>query len=91
MTCIYFNFVTFFSREYDVPLLQCTDSKVTISNGEAREEYMFNNVFNNTNACTNDQRVIYDTMAKPLLDHAMSGYNVCLFAYGQTGSGKTYT
>lgn len=25
------------------------------------------------------------------LNHALEGYNVCVFAYGQTGSGKSYT
>ena len=38
-----------------------------------------------------DQSFVYETMAKPLLSHAMQGYNVCLFAYGQTGSGKSFT
>ncbi|KAI9220594.1 P-loop containing nucleoside triphosphate hydrolase protein, partial [Blastocladiella britannica] len=37
------------------------------------------------------QRRVYDAVARPLLDHAFDGYNVCLFAYGQTGSGKSYT
>lgn len=26
-----------------------------------------------------------------MLEHAFSGYNVCILAYGQTGSGKSYT
>jgi len=26
-----------------------------------------------------------------MLEHALEGYNVCIFAYGQTGSGKSYT
>ena len=26
-----------------------------------------------------------------MLEHALEGYNVCLFAYGQTGAGKSYT
>ncbi|ORZ37617.1 hypothetical protein BCR44DRAFT_28011 [Catenaria anguillulae PL171] len=38
-----------------------------------------------------DQQTVFDVVAKPLLEHAFEGYNVCLFAYGQTGSGKTYT
>ncbi|CAL4061365.1 unnamed protein product, partial [Meganyctiphanes norvegica] len=37
------------------------------------------------------QETVYNTIAKPLLDKALEGYNVCLFAYGQTGSGKSYT
>ena len=30
-------------------------------------------------------------MGIEMLEHAMSGYNVCIFAYGQTGAGKSYT
>jgi len=26
-----------------------------------------------------------------MLQHAIEGYNVCIFAYGQTGAGKSYT
>lgn len=37
------------------------------------------------------QPTIFDNIAKPLIDHALEGYNATLFAYGQTGSGKTYT
>ena len=37
------------------------------------------------------QAEIYRTMAQPLVDSLLGGYNVCLFGYGQTGSGKTYT
>ena len=29
--------------------------------------------------------------AKPMVQNAVDGFNVCLFAYGQTGSGKTFT
>lgn len=38
-----------------------------------------------------DQKIIYEELAKPLVDSAFEGYNICLFAYGQTGSGKTYS
>ncbi len=30
-------------------------------------------------------------MGVEALEHALEGYNVCIFAYGQTGSGKSYT
>lgn len=33
----------------------------------------------------------YETLGRPLLLHALEGYNSTLMAYGQTGSGKTYT
>lgn len=38
-----------------------------------------------------DQQLVYDILAKPLVDSAFEGYNICLFAYGQTGSGKSYS
>ncbi|OMJ09554.1 Kinesin-like protein KIF1B [Smittium culicis] len=34
---------------------------------------------------------VYNSVAKPLLEHAFLGYNISIFAYGQSGSGKTYT
>lgn len=34
---------------------------------------------------------IYDELAAPLVDLALSGGTGTLFAYGQTGSGKTFT
>eukprot|EP00108_Taenia_solium_P012138 TsM_000000800 transcript=TsM_000000800 gene=TsM_000000800 len=37
------------------------------------------------------QSKIYAEMGVEALDHALEGYNVCVFAYGQTGSGKSYT
>lgn len=37
------------------------------------------------------QQMVYETLAKPLLERAFEGFNTCLFAYGQTGSGKSYT
>lgn len=38
-----------------------------------------------------EQQQIFDTVASPLIEHALNGYNATLFAYGQTGSGKTFT
>lgn len=37
------------------------------------------------------QQIVYEKLAKPLLERAFEGFNTCLFAYGQTGSGKSYT
>ncbi|KAA0195139.1 Kinesin protein [Fasciolopsis buskii] len=38
-----------------------------------------------------DQCRVYEDLGVQALDHAIKGYNVCIFAYGQTGSGKSYT
>lgn len=37
------------------------------------------------------QEMVYEDVARPLLQHALEGYNSTLLAYGATGSGKTYT
>ena len=38
-----------------------------------------------------DQKKVFDTVGKQILDNAWLGYHCCLFAYGQTGSGKSYS
>ncbi|CAH8435760.1 unnamed protein product [Schistosoma turkestanicum] len=38
-----------------------------------------------------DQKQVYNDIGSDALNHALEGYNVCIFAYGQTGSGKSYT
>ena len=38
-----------------------------------------------------DQKIVFDTVGKQILDNAWMGYHCCLFAYGQTGSGKSYS
>nr|CDS32725.1 WD repeat containing protein 47 [Hymenolepis microstoma] len=37
------------------------------------------------------QKEVYETLALPLLEKALAGYNACLFAYGITSSGKTHS
>uniref|UniRef100_A0A4W4EMC3 Kinesin-like protein n=1 Tax=Electrophorus electricus TaxID=8005 RepID=A0A4W4EMC3_ELEEL len=38
-----------------------------------------------------NQEEIFETIAKPVADNVLAGYNGTIFAYGQTGSGKTFT
>eukprot|EP00761_Pharyngomonas_kirbyi_P005080 gb/GECH01005085.1/.p1 GENE.gb/GECH01005085.1/~~gb/GECH01005085.1/.p1 ORF type:complete len:1255 (+),score=357.08 gb/GECH01005085.1/:1-3765(+) len=38
-----------------------------------------------------NQRNIFESVGRPLVDGCLDGYNGTVFAYGQTGSGKTYT
>ncbi|NWU93888.1 KIF6 protein, partial [Upupa epops] len=38
-----------------------------------------------------NQDVVFDSIAKPVAECALAGYNGTIFAYGQTGSGKTFT
>ncbi|MES1908794.1 MAG: hypothetical protein MHM6MM_001664 [Cercozoa sp. M6MM] len=37
------------------------------------------------------QTEVFESMAKPLCQAVLKGYNATIFAYGQTGSGKTHT
>lgn len=36
-----------------------------------------------------DQVMLYNDVARPILDQVLQGYNCTIFAYGQTGTGKT--
>ena len=71
--------------------------KVISTNGHMKKEvivksarektYTFDRVF----GPESDQEMIYDGVAKPLLQEMLQGYNCTVFAYGQTGTGKTHT
>lgn len=37
------------------------------------------------------QDYVYNTVAKPVVNDVLKGFNGTIFAYGQTGTGKTYT
>ncbi|XP_075781206.1 kinesin-like protein KIF6 isoform X6 [Pelodiscus sinensis] len=37
------------------------------------------------------QEAVFESIAKPVAECALAGYNGTIFAYGQTGSGKTFT
>ena len=51
-----------------------------------RKSFEFDAVFQP--GCTQAQ--VFE-QARPMIQNAVDGFNVCLFAYGQTGSGKTFT
>ncbi|GCB64365.1 hypothetical protein scyTo_0013330 [Scyliorhinus torazame] len=37
------------------------------------------------------QRDVYETVAKPLVEFVLQGYNGCVLTYGTPGSGKSYS
>ncbi|XP_070001732.1 kinesin-like protein KIN-UC isoform X1 [Nicotiana tabacum] len=51
------------------------------------EFYKFDEVF----AESASQKRVYETVAKPVVESVLNGYNGTVMAYGQTGTGKTYT
>lgn len=44
-----------------------------------------------TDANYASQDTLYQDIGMGLLQHALDGYNACIFAYGQTGSGKSHS
>ena len=38
-----------------------------------------------------EQKDVFDTTTRPILEDMFAGYYATVFAYGQTGSGKTWT
>ncbi|KAK0409839.1 hypothetical protein QR680_004791 [Steinernema hermaphroditum] len=59
-------------------------NRVTDSNGRA---YIYDAVF----GMNISQDAVFSSMAKPIIEACVNGYNGTVFVYGQTGSGKTYT
>ncbi|XP_078680642.1 uncharacterized protein LOC144915794 [Branchiostoma floridae x Branchiostoma belcheri] len=51
------------------------------------QQFIFNKVFPEETT----QAEIFNTMASPIVDAVLEGYNGCILCYGKTGSGKTYT
>eukprot|EP00930_Biecheleria_cincta_P001713 TRINITY_DN102823_c0_g1_i1.p1 TRINITY_DN102823_c0_g1~~TRINITY_DN102823_c0_g1_i1.p1 ORF type:complete len:1069 (-),score=168.56 TRINITY_DN102823_c0_g1_i1:305-3511(-) len=58
-----------------------------LSKGRMEHSFSFNRIFTPEDG----QEVVFNFVAKPLVDHMMAGFNSCCFAYGQTGSGKTHS
>lgn len=81
--------------------IKVQDNELTVLNGPSADglsgktfTFHYDNVFwscNDEDPHFADQKNVYDDLAKPLVDSAFEGYNICLFAYGQTGSGKSYS
>ncbi|CAD5215506.1 unnamed protein product [Bursaphelenchus okinawaensis] len=57
------------------------------SPNDLTKTYTFDHVFD----WNCDQITIYNTVARPIVENVLKGYNGTIFAYGQTGTGKTYT
>ncbi|XP_069464852.1 kinesin-like protein KIF6 [Ambystoma mexicanum] len=54
-----------------------------------RESYKFK--FQKTFDQDAKQESVFESIAKPVAESVLAGYNGTIFAYGQTGSGKTFT
>ncbi|XP_053700459.1 kinesin-like protein KIF6 isoform X3 [Synchiropus splendidus] len=58
-----------------------------VNNRRENYKFRFQKVFDQSAK----QEDIFESIARPVADSVLSGYNGTIFAYGQTGSGKTFT
>ncbi|CAN9509167.1 unnamed protein product [Ophioblennius macclurei] len=58
-----------------------------VNNKRELYSFMFKKVFDHTTT----QEDLFESIARPVVDNVLAGYNGTIFAYGQTGSGKTFT
>uniref|UniRef100_A0A336LQJ9 Kinesin-like protein n=1 Tax=Culicoides sonorensis TaxID=179676 RepID=A0A336LQJ9_CULSO len=82
-------------------VISCKENEVTVSSGVTADgmsgvthSFQYDYVFSSCDIEDPnyaDQKYVFNTLAAPLVDWCLKGYNVCLFAYGQTGSGKSYS
>ena len=57
------------------------------SAAEPPKQFTFDAVFDAQSA----QVHVYNTVARPIVENVLEGYNGTIFAYGQTGTGKTFS
>lgn len=72
------------------------NQETLVQHPDTKQNYTFTFDFsfcsiNESDASFASQQMVYEKLARPLLERAFEGFNTCLFAYGQTGSGKSYT
>ena len=63
---------------------------------DVKRPFSFDHVFTSppsraTQALAAQQRAVYKTLGRPLVQHVLAGYNTAIFAYGATGTGKSFT
>ena len=63
---------------------------------DVKRPFSFDHVFLSppgraTHALAAQQRLVYHTLGRPLVQHVLAGYNTSIFAYGATGTGKSFT
>ncbi|XP_050303688.1 kinesin-like protein klp-20 [Anthonomus grandis grandis] len=64
-----------------------SDDSVTINSPKEPKTFSFSKIFDEKST----QLDVYQTVASPLVNQALNGYNGTILAYGQSGTGKTFT
>lgn len=72
--------------------MECDKGQIMLKNqravaAEEVKQFTFDAVFD----VSSTQEQVFATVAQPIIDSTMNGYNGTIFAYGQTGTGKTHT
>ena len=60
---------------------------ILVDDGLRKRPWAFDRVF----GPKEENSLIYEEVARPIVRRALKGYNGTVFCYGQTGSGKTYS
>ncbi|KAM8779968.1 kinesin-like protein KIF6 [Rhynchonycteris naso] len=58
-----------------------------VNNKRESYKFKFQRIFDQDT----NQEIVFESIAKPVAESVLAGYNGTIFAYGQTGSGKTFT
>ncbi|XP_066109027.1 kinesin-like protein KIF6 isoform X1 [Saccopteryx bilineata] len=58
-----------------------------VNNKRESYKFKFQRIFDQDT----NQETVFESIAKPVAESVLAGYNGTIFAYGQTGSGKTFT
>lgn len=64
-----------------------TSNQLEVKTADGAQTFTYDHVFDESDG----QQVVFDHVARPVVQDLMDGYNATIFAYGQTSSGKTYT
>ncbi|GLD99506.1 hypothetical protein PINS_up008232 [Pythium insidiosum] len=64
-----------------------TGNQIEVKTADGGQTFTYDRVFDEADG----QQVVFDHVARPVVQDLMDGYNATIFAYGQTSSGKTYT
>lgn len=75
------------SRDSIIEKIDPNRITLTAKKESDRKSYIFDSVFDPASG----QKDVYQTIAKPVVDSVLEGYNGTILAYGQTGTGKTHT
>lgn len=67
--------------------MEKTGNDGILNNAQTKYKFQFDSILN----MRTTQEEVFNRIARPVVDDALTGVNGTIFAYGQTGSGKTFT